>query len=49
MSGRYVFAEGWRRHLHLGFCSPDADPLSAALAAHSFVDPEYAASLGAVV
>lgn len=31
MSGRFPYAEGWRRHLHLGFCSPDADPLRAAL------------------
>jgi len=32
MSGRYAYAEGWRRHLHLGFCSPTADPLRTALA-----------------
>jgi LmbE family N-acetylglucosaminyl deacetylase len=31
MSGRFEYAEGWRRHLHLGFCSADADPLTAAL------------------
>jgi len=31
MSGRFPYAEGWRRHLHLGFCSPEADPLRAAL------------------
>jgi LmbE family N-acetylglucosaminyl deacetylase len=36
MSGRYEYAEGWRRHLHLGFCGPDDDPLSAALPAYSF-------------
>ncbi|MDZ4781205.1 MAG: PIG-L family deacetylase [Planctomycetia bacterium] len=34
MSGRFQYAEGWRRHLHLGFCSPDADPLRTAVAAH---------------
>lgn len=34
MSGRYAYAEGWRRHLHLGFCDAGADPLYAALAAH---------------
>ncbi|MCX7934661.1 MAG: PIG-L family deacetylase [Planctomycetota bacterium] len=33
LSGRFAFAEGWRRHHHLGFCAPDADPLSAALGA----------------
>ncbi len=27
ISGQFEYAEGWRRHLHLGFCSEDADPL----------------------
>jgi LmbE family N-acetylglucosaminyl deacetylase len=31
MSGRFEFTEGWRRHLHLGFCRPDDDPLRYAL------------------
>ena len=31
MSGRFRYAEGWRRHLHLGFCAPGADPLREAL------------------
>lgn len=31
MSGRFQYAEGWRRHLHLGFCSAAADPLRDAL------------------
>ncbi len=31
MSGRFEYAEGWRKHLHLGFCPPDADPLAGAL------------------
>lgn len=30
-SGRFGVAEGWRRHLHLGFGSEDFDPISAAL------------------
>lgn len=34
MSGRFDYAEGWRRHLHLGFCDPDDDPLRDALAEH---------------
>jgi N-acetylglucosamine malate deacetylase 1 len=38
MSGRYECAEGWRKHLHMGFCGPDDDPLRDALAACSFVD-----------
>jgi N-acetylglucosamine malate deacetylase 1 len=32
LSGRYEYAEGWRRRLHLGFCAEDADPLCQALA-----------------
>ncbi len=32
LSGRFTYAEGWRRHLHLGFCSPVDDPLQDALA-----------------
>ena len=32
MSGRFTHAEGWRRHLHLGYSSrDDDDPLAAAL------------------
>jgi len=31
MSGLFTYAEGWRRHLHLGFCGPKDDPLSDAL------------------
>jgi N-acetylglucosamine malate deacetylase 1 len=27
MSGRFEYAEGWRRHHHLGFCGPDDNPL----------------------
>ncbi len=33
MSGEYRHAEGWTRRLHLGYCSPEADPLGQALAA----------------
>jgi LmbE family N-acetylglucosaminyl deacetylase len=31
MSGRFAHAEGWRRHLHFGFCGPETDPLRDAL------------------
>jgi LmbE family N-acetylglucosaminyl deacetylase len=31
MSGRFEYAEGWRRHHHPGFCSADADPLADVL------------------
>lgn len=34
MSGRFTYAEGWRRRLHLGFCDATADPLVAALPGH---------------
>jgi hypothetical protein len=38
LSGRFEYAEGWRRHLHLGFCAPEADPLVSALGPHVLVD-----------
>jgi hypothetical protein len=38
MSGRYRVAEGWRRHLHYGFCAADADPLAQALAPYVLVE-----------
>ncbi|MDP7495684.1 MAG: hypothetical protein QGI77_04605, partial [Roseibacillus sp.] len=28
LSGRFRQAEGWRRHLHLGFSAHDQDPLT---------------------
>ena len=31
LSNQFEMAEGWRRHLHLGFCAPEADPLADAL------------------
>jgi len=34
--GKFEFAEGWRRHLHLGFCAADADPLRQALGELAF-------------
>ncbi len=33
MSDGFEYAEGWRKHLHLGFCAESADPLRAALGA----------------
>jgi LmbE family N-acetylglucosaminyl deacetylase len=41
MSGRFEVAEGWRRHLHLGFSARDIDPLHDALADKSWIDPAY--------
>ena len=34
MSGRFEYAEGWRRHNPIGFCPPDADPLADLLSEH---------------
>jgi N-acetylglucosamine malate deacetylase 1 len=31
LSGKYSYAEGWRRRRHLGFCAEGADPLGDAL------------------
>jgi len=42
MSGKFEYAEGWTRHLHLGYCAEDADPLAEDLP-HSLV---YAESPG---
>jgi len=38
MSGRFTYAEGWRRHLHLGFCDASADPLPKALGTRTLSD-----------
>lgn len=46
MCGRFRYAEGFRRHLHLGFAPEAADPLRDALGDLAFVDPAYAAGLG---
>jgi LmbE family N-acetylglucosaminyl deacetylase len=40
MSGRFRVAEGWRRHLHYGYCAADADPLTMALRPQVFVGGE---------
>ncbi len=40
-SGRFTYAEGWRRHLHLGFCLPDTDPLGELLKGSVWIDPDY--------
>jgi LmbE family N-acetylglucosaminyl deacetylase len=47
MSKRYKHAEGWRRHLHYGFCAADADPLAAALGNNCFVNRSYERGLKA--
>ncbi len=39
LSGRFTYAEGWRRRLHFGFCAAEADPLSAALGERAWMLP----------
>lgn len=39
--GGMEYAEGMRRHLHLGFSPADDDPLSAALGDHVTANPDY--------
>jgi LmbE family N-acetylglucosaminyl deacetylase len=41
MSRRFKFAEGWRRHLHYGFCSEPADPLRDALGPRYLANRRY--------
>jgi hypothetical protein len=40
MSGRFDYAEGWRRHLHVGFSGTDADPLRQILGDNYLVNPK---------
>jgi len=44
-SGRFEHAEGWRRHLHLGFCDEHADPLRQALGDRYLVSERYEQAL----
>jgi N-acetylglucosamine malate deacetylase 1 len=45
MSSSFKCAEGWRRHLHLGFCAAEADPLRDALGKHYLVNQAYEKNL----
>jgi N-acetylglucosamine malate deacetylase 1 len=45
LSKRFKRAEGWRRHLHFGFCGPNADPLAEALGKDYLVNKAYERSL----
>jgi N-acetylglucosamine malate deacetylase 1 len=45
MSRRFEYAEGWRRHSHLGFAPADTDPLSALLGDACWINPTYEESL----
>lgn len=41
VSGKFKYAEGWRRHLHYGFSANDADPLAEALGKDYLVNRAY--------
>ena len=45
LSRRFRHAEGWRRHVHWGFCAEDADPLRRALGRKYLVNAAYERSL----
>jgi len=45
MSRRFQHAEGWRRHLYLGFSAGDSDPLAQALGPHYLINPTYETNL----
>ena len=41
LSGRFAYAEGWRRHLHLGFSAKEIDPLKDALGEQCLINEAY--------
>ena len=41
LSKRFKHAEGWRRHLHFGFCGVETDPLPEILGKNCFVNKNY--------
>jgi N-acetylglucosamine malate deacetylase 1 len=41
MSKRFKHAEGWRRHLHFGYCGADADPMAKVLGTRCLVNKAY--------
>jgi LmbE family N-acetylglucosaminyl deacetylase len=45
LSGKFTYAQGWRRHLHLGFSANNIDPLRTALGEDCLIDEIYEASL----
>ena len=46
LSRKFRHAEGWRRHLHFGFCAEDADPLRDVLGRKYLVNAKYERELG---
>jgi LmbE family N-acetylglucosaminyl deacetylase len=45
LSGKYALAQGWSRHLHLGYSAAEIDPLRSALGSDCLVDAAYEAAL----
>jgi LmbE family N-acetylglucosaminyl deacetylase len=45
LSRRFTHAEGWRRHLHWGYCAEDADPLREALGKNYLINRAYERAL----
>jgi LmbE family N-acetylglucosaminyl deacetylase len=45
LSRKFKHAEGWRRHLHFGFCGENTDPLAQVLGRNTLVNEEYETSL----
>jgi LmbE family N-acetylglucosaminyl deacetylase len=41
MSGKFKHAEGWRRHLHYGFCKAESDPMREALGRNFLLNKAY--------
>ena len=41
LSGKFEYAEGWRRHLHLGFSGKEIDPLKVALGEDCLINEAY--------
>ncbi len=41
LSRRFTHAEGWRRHLHWGYCAEEADPLREALGRNCLIHRAY--------
>jgi N-acetylglucosamine malate deacetylase 1 len=44
LSGRFEYAEGWRRRLHWGYGPEDYDPLGERLGTRCWTDPEWGQS-----
>ncbi|EEF59115.1 PIG-L deacetylase family protein [Pedosphaera parvula] len=45
MSKKFKYAEGWRRHLHLGFAARDIDPLAEVLKSNYLINKAYEQAL----